>query len=221
METHQNHAATAGIEGGQGVNASVESVEENEMLLELGPEFCIEQNPQPIFLAEAAHLLRLRAAAKTKQGFTRINPVLKKSLEYAEKFGNIDAQSAIVLRTQLSQVPGIHLFEMAQIASLLPKDAEEAKAIIPSLKDRYEDDELNDIIANLDVWLWEAVLNSNNSKFQCLIFCHWFCRRLPQKMHMFKVFVTDSLRTIVATFEAQVHKFVLLQIDERILAHPL
>lgn len=164
MEIHENHvvendakeepeAATVGLDGGQGVHARAQAVEEDAALLELGPEFRVEQDAQPIFLAEVAHLLRLQVSAKTQQGFTEINPVLKKSLEYAEKFGNIETQDAIAIRTQLSQVPGIHPFEVAQIASLLPKDAEEAKAIIPSLKDRYEDDELNDMIANLDVWL--------------------------------------------------------------------
>lgn len=164
MDTDENHViendtkeepepAAIGIEVGHGIHARVQAVEEDAALLELGPEFRVEQDAQPIFLAEVAHLLRVQVVAKTEQGFTEINPVLKKSLEYAEKFGNIETQDAIAIRSQLSKVPGIHPFEVAQIASLLPKDAEEAKAIIPSLKDRYEDDELNDMIADLDVWL--------------------------------------------------------------------
>lgn len=133
---------------------SARPTDEDAALLELGPEFRVEQDAQPIFLAEVAHLLRLQVDAKTNQGYTEINPVLKKSLEYADKFGHISrTEDAIAIRTQLMTVPGIHPFEVAQIASLLPKDAEEAKAIIPSLKDRYEDDELNDMITNLDVWL--------------------------------------------------------------------
>lgn len=128
--------------------------EEDAALLELGPEFRVEQDAQPIFLAEVSHLLRLQVDAKTEKGFTEINPVLKKSLEYAEKFGHIiKTEDAIQIRAQLMGVPGIHPFEVAQIASLFPKDAEEAKAIIPSLKDRYEDDELNEMIEQLDVWL--------------------------------------------------------------------
>lgn len=163
MENHDNlsmepevkeEPETTALGGvGQGVQARQQTVEEDAALLEFGPEFRVEQDAQPIFFAEVAHLLRLQVSAKTQQGYTEINPVLKKSLEYAEKFGTIETQDAITIRAQLSQVPGIHPFEVAQIASLLPKDAEEAKAIIPSLKDRYEDDELNDMIANLDVWL--------------------------------------------------------------------
>lgn len=130
------------------------TTDEDAALLELGPEFRAEQDAQPIFLAEVAHLLRLQVNAKTQQGFTEINPVLKKSLEYAEKFGHITrTEDAIAIRGQLGSVRGIHPFEVAQIASLFPKDAEEAKAVIPSLKDRYEDDELNEMIGALDVWL--------------------------------------------------------------------
>lgn len=130
------------------------TAEEDAALLELGPEFRAEQDAQPIFLAEVSHLLRLQVDLKTDQGFSEINPVLKKSLEYAEKFGHITkTEDAIQIRAQLMAVRGIHPFEVAQIASLFPKDAEEAKAIIPSLKDRYEDDELKEMIEQLDVWL--------------------------------------------------------------------
>lgn len=128
--------------------------EEDAALLELGPEFRGEQEAQPIFLAEVAHLLRLQESKKRQQGFTEINPVMEQSLKYAEKFGHITkTEDAIAIRNTLMNVQGIHPFEVAQIASLFPKDPEEAKAIIPSLKDRYEDDELNDMISQLDDWL--------------------------------------------------------------------
>lgn len=133
---------------------NAQTVEEDAALLELGAEFRAEQGAQPIFLAEVAHLLRLQVEGKTNQGFTELNEILKKSLEYAERFGHIARpKDATEIRQQLNSVVGIHPFEVAQIASLLPKDAEEAKAIIPSLKDRYEDDELNEMIASLEVFL--------------------------------------------------------------------
>lgn len=78
-----------------------------------------------------------------------------KSLEYAERFGQLEnTVQAINVRDQLSAVkPELHPFEIAQLASLMPKDAEEARAIIPSLADRYEDDQLNTILKDMDVYL--------------------------------------------------------------------
>lgn len=127
--------------------------DEDAANLELGPEFG-PTVAQPLFLSEAAHLLRVKVNSQdsSAQYQPEINPVLKKSVEYAERFDVLKGTAqAIAVREQLSKVdPPLHPFEIAQLASLLPKEAEEAKAIIPSLRDRYENDVLNELLKNMD-----------------------------------------------------------------------
>lgn len=126
--------------------------EENAANLELGPEFRADEDAQPIFLAEAAHLLDMQMTSKAEQNITEVPPILKKSLEYAQSFNQLThADHAINVRAQLNQVrPPLHPFEIAQLATLIPREPEEAKAIIPSLKERYDDNQLSDIIAGIE-----------------------------------------------------------------------
>lgn len=124
--------------------------------LQLGPEFS-GQDSQPLFLSEASHLLSVKLQKLQDTGSYQpdMNVVLKKSVEYAQRFDAIQgSEQAVQVRSQLSGVePKLHPFEIAQIASLVPKDAEEAKAIIPSLAKQYEDDALNEILKNLDTFV--------------------------------------------------------------------
>lgn len=131
--------------------------EEDATTLVLGPEFQLDAGAQALFISEVAHLLKEKVKGRQGQEIaTEIeNPILMKSLKYANRFGQIaNTEQAIAVRNQLQAVePHLHPFEIAQIATLMPKDAEEAKAIIPSLAARYDDDVLNNILKDLDVWL--------------------------------------------------------------------
>lgn len=127
--------------------------DEDAAELELGPEFSGEQS-QPLFLAEAAQLLRVKLENDPMEE-AEMNSVLKKSLQHLERFDHIQGQEAAVdVRRLLENAPiegSLHAFEITQLASLVPKDAEEAKAIIPSLKKSFEDDaKLNDLLKSLD-----------------------------------------------------------------------
>lgn len=129
--------------------------DEDASTLELGPEFD-QDSAQPLFISEVAHLLKLQVEAKRQPDMSaELNPVLKKSLEHANKFGQLaKTDQAITVRAQLSAVvPELHPFEIAQLASLMPKEVDEAKAIIPSLVDRYDDDVLADILKIFNVWV--------------------------------------------------------------------
>lgn len=123
--------------------------------LQLGPEF--GANTQPLFLSEVSHLLSVKLQQLQDDGSYQadMNVVLKKSVEYAQRFDAIQgSEQAVQVRSQLSSVtPALHPFEIAQLASLVPKDSEEAKAIIPSLAKSFEDDELNEILKNLDTFV--------------------------------------------------------------------
>lgn len=110
------------------------------------------ESAQPLFLAEASQLLTLKLST-LEQEDPDLTPVLKKSLKHLERFDAFrGAEAAVDVRRMLENAtPLLHPFELAQLASLCPKDAEEAKAIIPSLKTTVEDDsKLNDILKQLD-----------------------------------------------------------------------
>jgi DNA-directed RNA polymerase II subunit RPB4 len=124
--------------------------DEDASILELGPEFTPEK-AQPIFLAEAAFLLKnkIDQHQATSSFPGDLNPVLKKSFEYAQRFDTFQGgEVAMHVRKRLGEetVPPLHPFEIAQIASLVPGDADEAKAIIPSLREKYADDVLQRIL---------------------------------------------------------------------------
>lgn len=126
--------------------------EEDASLLELGSEFTPEK-AQPLFLSEASFLLQKKVEqhqSASMQG--EINPVLKKAFEYAERFDVFrSADTAMTVRAQLSNVdPPLHPFEIAQLATLVPSTADEAKVIIPSLAEKFDDDKLQDILQSLN-----------------------------------------------------------------------
>lgn len=129
--------------------------DEDASELRFGPEF-EPSKAQPLFLSEAAHLLSVKLQGQqTGTHQPDVNPVLKKSVDYAKKFDSIrGTEQAVDVRTQLESVkPPLHPFEVAQLASLVPKDAEEAKAIIPSLAANYENETLNEILKNIDTFV--------------------------------------------------------------------
>lgn len=136
------------------VDLNRRAAEEDAARLELGPEFHQENGAQPLFLSEVAHLLNFHGKKKDEYE-PELNPVLDKSLKYARRFGQLQKpEQAIAIRDQLMKIePKLHPFEIAQLASLMPGDANEAKAIVPSLVGRYDDDVLNEMVKNMNAWL--------------------------------------------------------------------
>lgn len=157
MATEENIAPATMVAAEEPRNAPVITRQEDEdaAQLKLGLEFSETAGAQPLFISEVAHLLQLQVEGKKGSDYDTVNPVLKKSLDYATKFMQLKTtEQAIAVRDQLSKVqPPLAQFEIAQLASLMPKEAEEAKAILPSLRDRYDDDVLNEILKNMDAWI--------------------------------------------------------------------
>lgn len=124
--------------------------DEDATLLQLGSEFAIEK-AQPLFHAEAARLLTVKYGPAVEND-SEMNRVLRKSMRYTSRFDSIQNQeNTVEVRELLEKVqPALHPFEIAQLASLVPKDAEEAKAIIPSLARTFENEDLNKILKDLE-----------------------------------------------------------------------
>ncbi|KAI0562695.1 RNA polymerase Rpb4 [Gracilaria domingensis] len=133
---------------------TIPPAEEDASTLKFSYEFTLEGHAQPLFISEVGHLLKVHVEKQEKRPGD-LNVVLRKSLDYAERFGQLaKTEQSIAVRAQLEAVnPKLHEFEVAQLASLMPKEVDEAKAIIPSLAARYDDDVISDILKNFEVWL--------------------------------------------------------------------
>merc|ERR1712176_1094913 len=78
-----------------------------------------------------------------------LSEVFQKTLDYCKRFSKFKNQDTIVnVRTMLMQ-KRLHKFELAALANLCPDEAEEAKALIPSLDGRFPDDELQQILDDM------------------------------------------------------------------------
>ena len=128
--------------------------DEDASKLNLGPEF-VPSKAQPLLISEVAYLLQMKIeTASSNISMAERNPVLAKSSAYAKRFDRLktedNTKAARTLLGELNTEKQLHPFETAQLASLMPETAEEAKVIIPSLKDKIDDDVLNDALQNLD-----------------------------------------------------------------------
>ncbi|KAG1224454.1 hypothetical protein G6F62_007832 [Rhizopus arrhizus] len=70
-----------------------------------------------------------------------VSAVLAKTLEYVRNFSRYNTIDSV---REVRQIMGKNLtqFEVAQMANLCCEEAEEAKALIPSVSSKYDDDEL-------------------------------------------------------------------------------
>lgn len=91
-----------------------------------------EQEPQPISVSEAYHLLA-PIKGRYKNARSESYQIYKKTLEYTEMVCKIQEKSAISdLKLYLEEL-GFTKEESAILGSLLPQTADEAKIYIPSI----------------------------------------------------------------------------------------
>lgn len=140
-----------GSYNGEAKEEDVEPVADAELKELMGAEFA-EDQADPLFLGEVSFLLdTVENAHHQKQLGGDINPVMKKAHQYASLFDAFqNAETAATVRDQLTKVePKLHPFEIVQLATLVPTSSEEAKVIIPTLADKFDDDELQDVLDGL------------------------------------------------------------------------
>ncbi|TKS80470.1 DNA-directed RNA polymerase II subunit RPB4 [Collichthys lucidus] len=71
-----------------------------------------------------------------------LSEVFMKTLNYTARFSRFKNRETITAKK-------LHKFELASLANLCPEAAEEAKALIPSLEGRFEDEELQQILDDI------------------------------------------------------------------------
>ncbi|GMR35612.1 hypothetical protein PMAYCL1PPCAC_05807, partial [Pristionchus mayeri] len=127
-----------------------EPVEEDASELKFPKEF--ESNACDALLTSEVFLLleHRRQQSEQKEEIEDLSEVFVKTLNYARRLSRFKNRETIrAVRAVFAAKNNIHKFEVAQIANLCPETAEEAKALIPSLESKIEDDELEEILKDL------------------------------------------------------------------------
>ncbi|KAI6174601.1 RPOL4c domain-containing protein [Aphelenchoides bicaudatus] len=79
-----------------------------------------------------------------------MSEIFVSTLNYTQRFSKFKKREMIrAVRGIFTGRNQLHKFEVAQLANLCPESAEEAKALIPSLENKVEDDELEDLLKSL------------------------------------------------------------------------
>ncbi|XP_037534322.1 DNA-directed RNA polymerase II subunit RPB4 [Nematolebias whitei] len=78
-----------------------------------------------------------------------LSEVFMKTLNYTARFSRFKNRETITAVRSLLLQKKLHKFELASLANLCPEAAEEAKALIPSLEGRFEDEELQQILDDI------------------------------------------------------------------------
>ncbi|XP_011495952.1 PREDICTED: DNA-directed RNA polymerase II 16 kDa polypeptide [Ceratosolen solmsi marchali] len=128
-------------------NLNSDIIEEDAADLQFPKEF---ENADTLLISEVHMLLEHRKAqnesAEEEQEFSE---VFMKSLTYTNRFRKFKNKETIAAVRNLLSQKKLHKFELASIANLCPENPEEAKALIPSLEGRLEDEELRTILDDI------------------------------------------------------------------------
>ncbi|KAJ1373043.1 hypothetical protein KIN20_035371 [Parelaphostrongylus tenuis] len=128
---------------------SDETIDEDATEMRFPKEF-ESQNCDALLTSEVFLLLEHRRQQnEAKDEIEDMSEVFIKTLNYARRLSRFKNRETIkAVRAIFSQKP-LHKFEVAQIVNLCPENAEEAKALIPSLENKLEDDDLEEILRDL------------------------------------------------------------------------
>ncbi|KAK7093378.1 DNA-directed RNA polymerase II subunit RPB4-like [Littorina saxatilis] len=126
---------------------SNEPPEEDAAELRFPKEF---ENAETLMISEVQMLLDHRKQTnESADEEQELSDVFMKTLNYCQRFSKFkNRETMTAVRNDLQQKK-FHKFELAALANLCPETAEEAKALIPSLEGRYEDEELQQILDDI------------------------------------------------------------------------
>lgn len=119
--------------------------EEDVALLKFPKEF---ENADTLTIAEVCKILENRKEQSDKSDSEqKLGEVFIKMLDYCKTFNKFgDNKEKIHAVRRILSAKKLHKFELAQLANLCPETAEEAKTFIPSLENKFQDEELTEIL---------------------------------------------------------------------------
>lgn len=125
----------------------VEQIEEDASELQFPKEF---ENAESLLISEVLMLLEHRKQQnESAEEEQELSEVFMKTLNYCQRFSRFKNRETISAVRNLLTQKKLHKFELAQLANLCPDNPEEAKALIPSLEGRFEDDDLRQILEDI------------------------------------------------------------------------
>lgn len=108
------------------------------------------ENAETLLISEVHMLLEHRKkqneSSEEEQEFSE---VFLKTYNYTENFRKFKNKETISAVRGLLASKKLHKFELAALGNLCPEAPEEAKALVPSLEGRFEDEELRQILEDI------------------------------------------------------------------------
>uniref|UniRef100_T1J3Q6 DNA-directed RNA polymerase II subunit RPB4 n=1 Tax=Strigamia maritima TaxID=126957 RepID=T1J3Q6_STRMM len=124
-----------------------EQTEEDASELQFPKEF---ENAETLLISEVHMLLDHRKTQnESAEEEQELSDVFMKTLNYTQRFSRFKNRETISAVRSLLTQKKLHKFELAQLANLCPDNPEEAKALVPSLEGRFEEDELSQILDDI------------------------------------------------------------------------
>ncbi|KAK4509174.1 uncharacterized protein ATC70_007524 [Mucor velutinosus] len=121
--------------------------QEDASNLKLGEEF---DGAQCLYISEVRIILEAQEDSKENGTDTRPRTnVMAKTLDYVRAFSRFSNIESVREVRQVLAKENLAQFEVAQIANLCCEDAEEAKALIPSLENKVEVPELQEMLSQM------------------------------------------------------------------------
>ncbi|KAI8362733.1 HRDC-like protein [Choanephora cucurbitarum] len=121
--------------------------QEDASILKLGDEF---ENAQCLYISEVRIILEAQQDSKDNGTDNRATTsVMSKTLDYVRAFSRFSNIESVREVRQVLGKENLSQFEVAQIANLCCEDAEEAKALIPSLENKVEAPELQEMLSQM------------------------------------------------------------------------
>ncbi|XP_045614376.1 DNA-directed RNA polymerase II subunit RPB4 isoform X2 [Procambarus clarkii] len=127
--------------------ASNDAAEEDATELQFPKEF---EKAETLLISEVQMLLEHRKQTnENAEEEQELNERFMKTLNYCERFSKFKNRTTIKAIRELLNQKKLHKFELAALANLCPETPEEAKALIPSLEGRFEDEELRVLLEDM------------------------------------------------------------------------
>jgi DNA-directed RNA polymerase subunit F len=91
-----------------------------------------------------------RKQGEQKEEIEDISEVFVKTIDYCRRLSRFKTRDTIrSVRAIFSACSVLHKFEVAQLVNLCPENAEEAKALVPSLENKIDDEELEGLLREM------------------------------------------------------------------------
>jgi len=124
-----------------------EQTDEDSAELQFPKEF---ENGETLLVSEVQMLLEHRKSQNEQaEDEQELSEVFMKTLNYCQRFTKFKNRETITAVRNLLMQKKLHKFELASLANLCPDNPDEAKALIPSLEGRFEEDELRNILDDI------------------------------------------------------------------------